>query len=91
LVAAKAPAPLDFTSIAVRRGNPTGTLECTVARVQSRVSAWVERVFGAAKRLCGFGKARRLGLAKAGARRLVATSLANAIPARMHLAALARS
>jgi IS5 family transposase len=91
LIRSKAPRAKDFTNQRTRRaGGIVDEVARGKNRNKSKIRALVEHVFGAVKRLWGFGKVRYRGLQKNATRAFTALALANIFLARTTLMAQVR-
>ena len=90
LVASKASKPRDFTNQRTRYPGIVDEAVRAKNRNKSKIRLHVEHVFGAVKRLWGFGKVRYHGLQKNATRTFIALALANIYLGRQRLMAQVR-
>jgi IS5 family transposase len=90
LIHSAAPNAKDFTNQRTRRNGVVNEVLKARNRNKSKLRARVMHVFGAVKRLWGFGKVRYRGLAKNATRAFTALALANIYLSRQRLMAQVR-
>jgi IS5 family transposase len=90
LIHSAAPNAKDFTNQRTRRNGVVNEVLKARNRNKSKIRARVMHVFGAVKRLWGFGKVRYRGLAKNATRAFTALALANIYLSRQRLMAQVR-